>query len=152
MYIISATHGAAVDYLSVHRLFFRVTGHTVHVEQVGLGILVRICNSSPIIILKLTVGLTNSIMGFDIPMYTLMYCPLLYYCFVRDTQAGYAHKLRHGQVQDEKSPLMLMATGDGGVFLRTQVDNAATVTFVDFDKVSIGNKIGVGKSFDLSII
>jgi tRNA A-37 threonylcarbamoyl transferase component Bud32 len=84
------------------------------------------------------------IMGFDIPMYTLMYCPLLYYCFVRDTQAGYAHKLRHGQVQDEKSPLMLMATGDGGVFLRTQVDNAATVTFVDFDKVSIGNKIGVG--------
>lgn len=95
--VISATCGAAVDHLSVHRLFFRVTGHVVHVEQVGLGVLVRICNFLPIFILKLTVGLTNSIMGFDIPMYTLMYCPLLYYCFVRDTQAGYAHKLRHGR-------------------------------------------------------
>jgi hypothetical protein len=50
----------------------------------------------------------------------------------------------HGNIINEKSPLMLMADGDGGVLLRTQVDNAATVTFVDFEKVAIGNKIGVG--------
>ncbi len=78
-------------------------------------------------------------------MYTLLYCPLLYYCFVKDTQAGHTHKLRHGQIQDEKAPLLLMSTNEGGVILRTQVDNTATVTFVDFEKVSIGTKIGVGK-------
>jgi tRNA A-37 threonylcarbamoyl transferase component Bud32 len=83
-------------------------------------------------------------MGISIALYTAVYCPLLYWCFARDTRASNTNKLMHGNIINEKSPLMLMADGDGGVLLRTQVDNAATVTFVDFEKVAIGNKIGVG--------
>ena len=83
-------------------------------------------------------------MGISFSFYTAAYCPLLYSCFVRDTRATQTNKLMHGNINDEKSPLMLVAGGDGGVFLRTKVDNAATVTFVDFEKVTIGGKIGVG--------